>query len=282
MGTALQTQPISNDFFSPLSETIVTWVGMAGALINARGTILLIDPLLTLIERNHEWLNESGHRMKIKLPIAADGIPRVDIVCYTHAENDHYADPSARILNERLAPVFIAPPPVLERLRALGVDSARLYCARDFESYRAGSSEILFTPCLHDHPYNDRPKPWKRGECMGYLVKTPDGAIWHPGDTRLIDELLTVRGVDILFFDVAAVESHLGPAGSAQLAVSSGASLMLAYHYGTFDLPPGTWGSCEPQDCIPFTEGLAARFITPNPGEQLRLSTGKCVSARSC
>ena len=44
MQTKLKTQPIGNDFFSPLSETLVTWLGMAGALINARGTVVLIDP----------------------------------------------------------------------------------------------------------------------------------------------------------------------------------------------------------------------------------------------
>ena len=42
--------------------------------------------------------------------------------------------------------------------------------------------------------------------------------------TRLIDELLEVTGVDVLFFDVAQVETHLGPAGSAQLARTCGAT----------------------------------------------------------
>lgn len=45
---------------------------------------------------------------------------------------------------------------------------------------------------------------------MGYLFRTPDGSIGHPGDARLINELLEISEVDILMFDVAAVGSHLG------------------------------------------------------------------------
>lgn len=80
-----------------------------------------------------------------------------------------------------------------------------------------------------------------------------------------------MRGVDVLFFDVAAVDSHLGPAGSARLVENSGAKVMVAYHYGTFDLPPGSFGGCDPLDALPYVQGLPARFLMLNPGEPLRL-----------
>jgi len=38
----------------------------------------------------------------------------------------------------------------------------------------------------------------------GYLLETPDGAIWHTGDTRLMREHLTMRGVNTLLLDVTA------------------------------------------------------------------------------
>jgi L-ascorbate metabolism protein UlaG (beta-lactamase superfamily) len=101
-------------------------------------------------------------------------------------------------------------------------------------------------------------------------VKTPDGVIWHPGDTRLIDELLDVKDVDVLFFDVFGVDSHLGPEGSARLAASSGAKVMVAYHYGTLELP-AMFAGYDPEDAQPYIQELAAKFLVLNPGEPLEL-----------
>lgn len=46
---------------------------------------------------------------------------------------------------------------------------------------------------------------------------------------------------------------------------------MLAYHYGTFVMDPGTYGGCDPDDSLPHVQGMSAEFITPPPGEILRL-----------
>ncbi len=45
----------------------------------------------------------------------------------------------------------------------------------------------------------------------------------------------------------------------------------LATHYGTFDLPPGTFGGCHPEDSFPYIAGIPADFLQPDPGEILRL-----------
>jgi len=262
------THHLGDRFFQRRDDTVVTWLGMAGAAVNSRGTVLLIDPLLTVTRRGQERVSETGHTFIIDLPVEADTIPKVDAVLYTHADADHFGEQTAHTLHRRLAPLFVAPPPVLERLRKLGVEHQKLVCARDFEQHRVGNVTVEVTPALHDWQAED---PFRRGDCCGYVLRTRDGSIWHPGDTRLIDELLEVRDVDVLFFDVAAVEAHLGPAGSAALAASCGASVLIAYHYGTFDLPPGTWGSCDPEDARPFVEHLAARYVLPPPGQLLRL-----------
>jgi hypothetical protein len=44
-----------------------------------------------------------------------------------------------------------------------------------------------------------------------------------------------------------------------------------AYHYGTFDLPPGSYGGCDPDDSLPHIQDQAARFLILNPGELLKL-----------
>jgi L-ascorbate metabolism protein UlaG (beta-lactamase superfamily) len=191
---------------------------------------------------------------------------------YTHAEDDHFGHLTAQALDRRLKPIFLAPPPVIERLSQMKVDPERLLVARDFETNQLGIT-VEITPALHDH---DPVKPWRRGDCCGFAIRTPDGTVWHPGDTRLIPELLEVRDVDVLLWDVAyQVHTHLGPEGSAQLAKTCGAKVLLAYHYGTFQAPePGEYYRAlqsDPQASLAFTSDLAARFLVLDPGQTLHL-----------
>ena len=43
---APRTQPFGAEAFGPQDGTVLRWLGMAGFLINARGTTMMIDPLL--------------------------------------------------------------------------------------------------------------------------------------------------------------------------------------------------------------------------------------------
>ena len=268
MSTSLISRAIDESFFDSEDETLVTWLGGAGVLINGRGTILLIDPLISLIERDGEQVAETGHRLKISLPIRAEQVSRADAVLYTHADDDHLGLPTAEALDGRLAPLFVGPPPVVERLINIGVEPTRTVAAVEGECIEIGQVRVEVTPALHDWKSPDH---WRRGDCCGFVVRTADGTVWQPGDTRLIDELLEVRGVDVLFFDVACVPTHLGPAGSARLARTCGATDLIAYHYGTYDVPPGGPFGGDPDDCRQYAQGLSARFHLLNPGQVLRL-----------
>lgn len=264
MAARLKTQPVDPDFFGHRDDTALVWLGSAGLLVNARGTILLVDPVIARVKKDGELRSETGHRLKVDLPIEAEGVPRADAVLYTHADGDHFGARTAEVLTERLQPLFIAAPPVADRLRRIGAQ--RITVAEDFAAHEIGCVKIDITPALHDwQPEN----PWVRGDCCGYVIRTPDGTVWHPGDSRLIDELLTVRDIDVLMFDVARARAHLGPEGSARLAETCGAKKMIAYHYGTYDVPPGGPFGCDPEDCSGFVRGLDAQFLTPNPGEPL-------------
>ncbi len=264
----LVTQKIDPTFFEEKPNTMFTWLGMAGAMVNVHGTILLIDPLITMSRVGGEDLCEGEYRLKVPLPIEARQLPRVDAVLYTHADFDHFGPLTAGWLVRHTGCRFLAPAPVIQGLRALGAAETRLIQVRDGDSVQIHPASITVTPALHDWQEQD---PWGRDDCCGFLIKTPDGTIWHPGDTRLIPEILEIQGVDVLFFDVAAVEAHLGPAGSARLAETCGAKVLIAYHYGTFDLPPGSYGNCDPADSLPYIAHLEAEFLQPNPGERLTL-----------
>ena len=67
---------------------MLQWLGMAGFLINSRGTTVMIDPLL------------GGFDMPImiEMPIAAAEVPHVDAILITHSDNDHFSRPTCREL----------------------------------------------------------------------------------------------------------------------------------------------------------------------------------------
>ena len=83
---APRTQPFGAEAFAPQQGTAIRWLGGAGALINSRGTTLMIDPVL------------EGFDMPLlaDAPIRAGEVPRLDAVLLTHCDNDHFSrEPAA-------------------------------------------------------------------------------------------------------------------------------------------------------------------------------------------
>jgi glyoxylase-like metal-dependent hydrolase (beta-lactamase superfamily II) len=84
---APRTQPFGAEAFESTDGTVLRWLGMAGFLINSRGTTLMVDPLL------------GGFDMPVdRLPNRAGNVPRLDAVLVTHSDNDHYSVPTCREL----------------------------------------------------------------------------------------------------------------------------------------------------------------------------------------
>jgi L-ascorbate metabolism protein UlaG (beta-lactamase superfamily) len=260
--------PLTNHFFTSTAGTRMTWLGMAGVAVNSRGTVVLIDPLLETFEQDGKTLSEAGFAADLPMPIQARQVPRADLVCYTHADHDHIGQLTAKALAQHTTCRFLAPPPVASILADLGIPPERIQLAHDFDAITAGGLEITVTPALHNW---QEVNPWQRGDCCGYLLRTADGSLWHPGDTRLIDELYTFQDVDVLLLDVADVDSHLGPAGSAQLARTCGARVLIPYHYWTFGISPGPFADFHPQQLVESITGLDARLLPLLPGQVLFL-----------
>src|SRR3954471_5194536 len=87
---APMTQPFGEDAFTSGSTTVLRWLGMAGFLVNSRGTTVMVDPLL------------GGFDMPvmIEFPISAEEVPQLDAVLVTHSDNDHYSVPTCNRLGD--------------------------------------------------------------------------------------------------------------------------------------------------------------------------------------
>lgn len=233
---APETVPIGRDAFEESDRTVIRWLGMAGFLINSRGTILAVDPLL----------QDFDMPVLIDFPIATADVPRMDAVLVTHADNDHYSTPTCRAL----APVttrfhstqYVAGLMQDEGLPADGHDIG--------DTFAVGDVAVHVTPA--DHAWqNAFPQPGQRTfldeDACGFWIRTPDGTIWAPGDSRLIrDHHLTMPAPDALIFDFSDSEWHFGFDAAVEMANAYPEADLLLHHWGSVDAPDFTPFNADP------------------------------------
>jgi L-ascorbate metabolism protein UlaG (beta-lactamase superfamily) len=242
-------------------------------LVNSRGTTLLIDPAISM-SPDKPAIHETGHRLLVSLPIQAAEVPELDVVLYTHSDYDHFAPLTARALI-RTGCLFVGPRLVIAELAKLGVPADRTRLAKPGGSLGVGEVQVRITPA--DHPWQLRDPqqfgtPFGPEDCCGYLVCTSDGAIWHTGDTRLMDQHLQTRGVDVLLLDVSRSEYHLGPEGAARLANALPAAHIIPHHYGSYSEPDHPAYNGNPAQVAALIHNADRRFHILAPGERYVVS----------
>ena len=183
---APKTIPLTADAFANHGATEVTWLGAAGVLINCRGTVLMIDPVLSILS-DDPAISEIGEPLLVEPPIAAADVQRLDAVLYTHADNDHLGPLTAPALLHTGA-VYHGSPLVNRELATLGISADRMTAHRIGEVFSIGPVRITVTPAFHPHQLRllDFSDYFNGDDCCGYRVETPDGVIWIPGDTMLL------------------------------------------------------------------------------------------------
>jgi L-ascorbate metabolism protein UlaG (beta-lactamase superfamily) len=253
---APKTQTFGAEAFHAGDETVLRWLGMAGFLINSRGTTLMVDPLL------------GGFDMPVLIdfPIDAADVPRLDAVLITHSDNDHYSVPTCRdlaqVTRQYHSTQYVASLMRQEGLPTYGHDIG--------DRFAIGSVRVDVTPA--DHAWqNASPgastRTFEPEDCCGFWIETPDGTVWAPGDSRLIpDHHLRMPTPDAMLFDFSDSEWHFGLDGAIEMANAYPNTPLLLYHWGCVDAPDFAPFNADP-DSLPDRVENPERICLVAPGE---------------
>ena len=109
--------------------------------------------------------------------------------------------------------------------------------------------------------------PFKNEDSAGFWIETADGAVWAPGDSRLIPEHhLRMPTPDALLFDFSDSEWHFGLAGAVRMANAYPDTPLLLHH----------WGSVDARDFAPFNgDPQKLHSLVKNPGRIRVLAPGE-------
>lgn len=271
-------QYIDKSAFGPINHTEIRWLGGTGFMINARGTVIMIDPLLITLQDN-PLICEEGLEMVVDYPIKAKDVPNLDGIIYTHSDDDHLGRQTAQVL-QHLNPIMIGPPPVFERLVRSGVNHELIQVCRYGDKINVGN--ITLEVLKADHPWQLQDpirygKPFRPGDACGFRITTPDGTILAPGDSRLMEEHLEMKGIDVLFLDVSRCEYHINVKGATTLANWLEDALLVPYHWGTYNAPDIPAHSGDPEDVFSKVTNREKREKRLAPGQALCIRGGKAI-----
>lgn len=257
---APSTQPFGKEAFAVSSTTTIRWLGMAGFLVNSRGTTFMIDPLL------------EGYDMPLLMnfPIKPKDVPHLDAVFATHSDNDHYSVATfkdlASVTKEFHSTVFVD-----SLMKNEGLHSYGHFIG---DTFHVDKVSVRLT--LADHAWqNDFPKAGQRyyepGDACGFWFNTPDGAIWAPGDSRFNQEQLHMPTPDaILFYYSEDAQYHSGLEGAVKIANAYPNTPIILSHWGFVDAPDFSPFNGDPEHLKKLVAN-PERIIVLAPGQPYQL-----------
>ena len=252
-----ERRPMTAEDFAQRDDTAVYWLGNGGAMLNVRGTVILIDPLL------------KGFDMPIytEAPIQPEDVPHADAVLITHSDNDHFSKDTLSGSKERCGS-FHAPHYVAALMRDMGIDGQ----GHDIgDVFFVGPCKIKLTPADHawqnESPKHSKERHFAMEDFCGFWMETPDGTVWMPGDSRLMEEQLTYPEPDLILMDISDGPWHIGLHGVKRLTDA----------YPHAELIPIHWG-CVHADWKEFNgDPAVVRAIITNPERLYVAAVGEAV-----
>lgn len=250
-----ETIRLTENAFEDNGNTAVYWLGEAGVFINSHGTTVMIDPIISTMPASivpgSGFVSEVNGRKLLRVPpIEAYEVKKLDAVLFTHSDDDHLGVITAPMLRTSGC-AYHATAESAARLQKRGIAPERIAAHPRQDVFQIGCLKIEMTPA--NHPWQtsvpDVFGGWAFGleDCSGYMIHTPDGSIWIPGDGLPMPEHRAYEGIDLIFADFSDDPFHYGAQNTLNLCNHYRNADLIAYHWGTLD-----WPDFLPQNANPY------------------------------
>ncbi len=225
----------------------LAWLGQAGFLLRTGDAVVLVDPYLSDHLAEKYQGTTLPHRRMMPAPIAADAIPRVDLVICTHRHGDHMDPGTLPVLAARHPGcLFVVPAAELAHAVGLGLPAGRLIPAdAGCASRPLPQHDLTLHPvaAAHEHLEQD-----ERGHhrFLGYGIETGGCRLYHGGDCvpypgladtlrALAPELalLPVNGRDAARAE-AGIPGNFTLDEAIALCAEAGVAHLIPHHFGMF------------------------------------------------
>jgi N-acyl-phosphatidylethanolamine-hydrolysing phospholipase D len=212
-------------------DPVAVWIGHATWVLRLGGQLIVTDPI---------WSEAiSGFARRLVPPgVALEAMPSADVVLVTHDHRDHMDMPTLARMPD--GATYVVPAGNGERIAKPHVVELDWW-----ETTRVGALEITLVPARH---WSMR-MPWNRNETLwgGFVVRGPEGAAYHSGDTAAGDHFAKIRErcgkIDWAMLPIGAYAprwfmepQHMDPDDAVAAFEALGAETFFAMHWGTFRL----------------------------------------------
>jgi len=203
---------------APPASTI-TWWGHAAFIIRTSNAVIAVDP----------WL-DNPKAPKTPWP------DKLDAILITHGHNDHVGNAVA--LAKKTGAIVVGS---YELVSALGIDPAKISPMNPGGTLTVKNTVIFMTPAVHSSSLDGK----YAGAAVGYVIHTPNGTIYHAGDTDAFGDMALIA-------ERYRPTVALLPIGGRFTMDADGATLaarllkvptVVPMHYGTLPMLPGTLAS---------------------------------------
>jgi L-ascorbate metabolism protein UlaG (beta-lactamase superfamily) len=236
---------VTPSFPEPASHRLhATWLGHSSIVLEIDRIRLLIDPMLS--ERSSPF-SAAGPQRFHPAPIAAESLPKIDAVVFSHDHYDHLDMETVKTLAGSGAR-FIAPLGVGAHLESWGISPALITELQWWEETTLNGVRIVCTPARHfsGRGATDRNQTlW-----AGWAVVGSTQRAWYSGDTGAFPQAAEIGDrlgpfdltmIEIGAYDKAWKSVHLGPDGAYAMNQMVGGRTLFPIHWGTFNLAAHRW-----------------------------------------
>lgn len=229
--------PMSADAFHQDQQTRIYWLGGAGIMIHSHGTDIMIDPVL------------EGFDLPLlyEVPIQSKDVKKLDGVFITHIDNDHFSRLTCQHVSD-VCQHYYAPNYVADVMNEEGYPTMKQDI---YDKIQLQDMTVQLTPARHNWQNGSKKwqyRYWEEKDYCGYWFNTPDGDIWLPGDSQLLEEHLHMPQPDVILFDFADNEWHITLDGAIKLANTYPEADLICIHWGSVDAPDMTPFNGNPED----------------------------------